>query len=43
MPAIERAAGVELRDRDGRHYLDGSGGAVVVNIGHGPSSSCPME
>jgi len=32
---IERGAGVELWDRDGRRYLDGSSGAVVVNIGHG--------
>lgn len=35
MPAIDRGAGVELWDREGKRYLDGSGGAVVVNIGHG--------
>jgi len=35
MPAIERGAGAELWDRSGKRYLDGSGGAVVVNIGHG--------
>jgi adenosylmethionine-8-amino-7-oxononanoate aminotransferase len=35
IPAIERGAGVELWDRDGKRYLDGSGGAVVVNVGHG--------
>lgn len=35
MPAIERGAGALLWDRDGKRYLDGSGGAVVVNIGHG--------
>jgi len=35
LPAIERGAGVELWDRAGKRYLDGSGGAVVVNIGHG--------
>ena len=35
MPVIERGAGVELWDRTGKRYLDGSGGAVVVNVGHG--------
>jgi adenosylmethionine-8-amino-7-oxononanoate aminotransferase len=35
MPAIVRAHGAELWDESGRRYLDGSGGAVVVNIGHG--------
>lgn len=35
MPVIERGAGAELWDRTGKRYLDGSGGAVVVNIGHG--------
>jgi adenosylmethionine-8-amino-7-oxononanoate aminotransferase len=35
LPVIERAAGAELWDRSGKRYLDGSGGAVVVNIGHG--------
>jgi adenosylmethionine-8-amino-7-oxononanoate aminotransferase len=35
MPAIERGQGAVLWDRAGKRYLDGSGGAVVVNIGHG--------
>ena len=35
LPVIERGAGAELWDRGGKRYLDGSGGAVVVNIGHG--------
>ncbi len=34
-PVIERGEGVYLYDTDGRRYLDGSGGAIVVNIGHG--------
>jgi hypothetical protein len=35
MRAIDHGAGALLWDRDGRRYIDGSGGAVVVNIGHG--------
>jgi hypothetical protein len=35
LPAIARAEGAELWDEAGRRYLDGAGGAVVVNIGHG--------
>jgi adenosylmethionine-8-amino-7-oxononanoate aminotransferase len=34
-PLIERGEGVYLWDAKGRRYIDGSGGAVVVNIGHG--------
>jgi adenosylmethionine-8-amino-7-oxononanoate aminotransferase len=34
-PTIARGEGVYLYDTDGRRYLDGSGGALVVNIGHG--------
>lgn len=34
-PMIERAEGVYLYDDEGRRYLDASGGAIVVNIGHG--------
>lgn len=34
-PTIERGEGVFLYDRDGRCYLDASGGPLVVNIGHG--------
>jgi len=35
LPAIERGEGAVLWDRGGKRYLDGSGGAVVVNVGHG--------
>jgi adenosylmethionine-8-amino-7-oxononanoate aminotransferase len=35
MPVIERGQGAVVWDRTGKRYLDGSGGAVVVNIGHG--------
>jgi hypothetical protein len=35
LPTIARAEGVWLEDTEGRRYLDGSGGAVVVNVGHG--------
>ena len=38
LPAISRATGCELFDTAGRRYLDGSGGAVVVGIGHGRDS-----
>ena len=34
-PIVERGEGVYLYDSEGRRYLDGSGGAIVVNIGHG--------
>ena len=37
MVAIERGSGTVLWDREGRRYLDGSGGALVVNVGHGRS------
>ena len=35
MPTIDHGQGAVLWDRSGKRYLDGSGGAVVVNIGHG--------
>jgi adenosylmethionine-8-amino-7-oxononanoate aminotransferase len=35
LPTIERAEGVYLYGADGKKYLDGSGGPMVVNIGHG--------
>ncbi len=35
MRAIDHGAGALLWDREGRRYLDGSGGAIVVNVGHG--------
>jgi adenosylmethionine-8-amino-7-oxononanoate aminotransferase len=34
-PLISRGRGVFLYDDSGRGYLDGSGGAAVVNAGHG--------
>jgi adenosylmethionine-8-amino-7-oxononanoate aminotransferase len=34
-PTAERGEGVYLWDEEGRRYLDASGGAAVVNIGHG--------
>ena len=34
-PRIVRGEGCYLFDEDGRRYLDGSGGAYVVNVGHG--------
>ena len=35
LPVVARAVGSEIWDTDGKRYLDGSGGAVVVNVGHG--------
>jgi len=37
-PAIVRGNGVYLYDQNGKAYLDGSGGAIVVNAGHGIES-----
>jgi adenosylmethionine-8-amino-7-oxononanoate aminotransferase len=34
-PVIERGEGVYLLDRQGKKYIDASGGPFVVNIGHG--------
>ena len=34
-PLAVRGEGVYLWDAEGRRYIDGSGGAAVVNIGHG--------
>ncbi len=34
-PTAVRAEGVYIYDRKGKAYIDGSGGAVVVSIGHG--------
>ena len=30
-----RAEGCWIEDADGKRYLDGGGGAIVVNVGHG--------
>ncbi|HEY1655855.1 MAG TPA: aspartate aminotransferase family protein [Candidatus Tumulicola sp.] len=35
LPTIAHAKGVWLVDETGKRYLDASGGAMVVNIGHG--------
>ncbi len=35
LPQIVRGEGVYLYDEAGKRYLDGSGGALVVNVGHG--------
>ena len=34
-PRAERAKGVFIYDENGRDYLDASGGAMTVSIGHG--------
>jgi adenosylmethionine-8-amino-7-oxononanoate aminotransferase len=34
-PMIARAVGIYLEDTDGKQYIDGSGGPLVVNVGHG--------
>ena len=35
LPTAVEAEGVWITDADGRRYLDGAGGAIVVNVGHG--------
>ena len=35
LPVVDRAEGALIWDADGRRYIDGSGGAIVVGIGHG--------
>src|SRR5512132_4731462 len=37
-PGVARAEGCQLWDTEGRRYLDGAGGAIVVGIGHGDAS-----
>lgn len=34
-PQISHGQGIYLYDAEGKRYIDGSGGAAVVNIGHG--------
>ncbi len=34
-PKVDHAEGVYIWDTEGKKYLDGSGGACVVSIGHG--------
>jgi hypothetical protein len=35
LPTAVRASGATIWDADGKRYLDGAGGAIVVGIGHG--------
>jgi adenosylmethionine-8-amino-7-oxononanoate aminotransferase len=35
LPTAVAAEGVWVTDADGKRYLDGAGGAIVVNVGHG--------
>jgi hypothetical protein len=35
LPTAVHAEGAWIEDADGKRYLDGSGGAIVVNVGHG--------
>lgn len=43
-PVVERGDGVYLYDRQGKKYIDASGGPFVVNIGHGvPEIIAAME
>ncbi len=35
LPTAVHAEGAWIVDADGKRYLDGSGGAIVVNVGHG--------
>lgn len=36
-PKIDYGEGIYLFDEDGKRYIDGSGGPLVVNVGHGRS------
>jgi adenosylmethionine-8-amino-7-oxononanoate aminotransferase len=38
LPVAVSADGVWITDADGTRYLDGAGGALVVNVGHGVAS-----
>ena len=38
LPTAVSAEGVWITDTDGTRYLDGAGGAIVLNVGHGVSS-----
>jgi adenosylmethionine-8-amino-7-oxononanoate aminotransferase len=33
-PTVDRGEGIYIYDTQGKQYLDGSGGAAVVGIGH---------
>ena len=34
-PVITRGKGIYLFDKEGRKYIDATGGALVANLGHG--------
>jgi len=34
-PTVQKGEGIYIYDTDGKRYIDGTGGAVVVSIGHG--------
>lgn len=34
-PTVDRGEGIYIYDTKGKQYIDGSGGAAVVGIGHG--------
>ncbi|HSB07191.1 MAG TPA: aminotransferase class III-fold pyridoxal phosphate-dependent enzyme [Thermodesulfobacteriota bacterium] len=34
-PMVTHGDGIYLYDQNGKQYIDGSGGAIVVNVGHG--------
>ncbi|MCA9957127.1 MAG: aminotransferase class III-fold pyridoxal phosphate-dependent enzyme, partial [Anaerolineales bacterium] len=36
-PKIDYGEGIYLFDESGKQYMDGSGGPLVVNVGHGRS------
>jgi len=38
LPRAVKVDGVWIEDADGKRYLDGAGGAIVVNVGHGERS-----
>jgi adenosylmethionine-8-amino-7-oxononanoate aminotransferase len=38
LPRAVRAEGVWIEDAEGKRYLDGAGGAIVVSVGHGDRS-----
>jgi adenosylmethionine-8-amino-7-oxononanoate aminotransferase len=38
VPTAVKAEGVWITDADGRRYLDGAGGAIVLNLGHGDTA-----
>jgi adenosylmethionine-8-amino-7-oxononanoate aminotransferase len=38
LPVVDHARGARIYDRDGKVYIDGAGGALVVGVGHGDQS-----